>query len=125
MCKCLKISRQTYYTFLKKKEKVKMNVELEIAIIRIFYDNKKAYGTRRIRISLHKEGIHVSRKTISKIMEKHNLVSSYQTKKYRFHAAKVNDKPSQNLINQNFNHHELHKTLVSDLTYVRVNNNLN
>lgn len=125
MYKCLKISRQTYYTFLKKKTKPKVNIELEIAITRIFYDNKKAYGTRRIRIALHREGIQVSRKTISKIMRKHQLVSSYQTKKYRLHTSNVNNKTSENLVNQKFNHHDLHKTLVSDLTYVSVNNNWN
>lgn len=125
MCECLKISRQTYYTFLKKKEQRKVNVELEIAVTRIFYNNKKAYGTRRIRKFLHKEGFRVSRKTTSKIMKKYQLVSSYQIKKYRLYAPKVNNQPLQNLVNQKFNHHDLHHILVSDLTYVRVNHSWN
>lgn len=60
-----------------------MNIELESALIRIFYDNKKAYGTRRIRKALKNERLQVSRKTISKIMKKHRLISSYQTKNIR------------------------------------------
>ncbi len=125
MCKCLKISRQTYYTFLKTNQKNKVTVELESAVIRIFYDNKKAYGTRRIRRALKNERSQVSRKTISKIMKKHHLISSYQTKKYKVINKSINNKAESNLINQKFNHHYLCQVLVSDLTYVSVNNTWN
>lgn len=122
MCKCLKISRQTYYTYLKNKNRNKIDIELEEEVIRIFNDNRKAYGSRRIKQVLARKNKQVSRRLIRRIMRKHNLVSCYQVKKYRTISAGVNEKYNENLVKQSFNNHEKNHTLVSDLTYVKVNN---
>ena len=49
MCKILKISRSHYYNY---KEKIEDKDPLTNEVINIFRDNKKTYGTRRIKAKL-------------------------------------------------------------------------
>ena len=71
MCKILNISRSHYYNY---KEKIENKNPLTNEVIKIFRDNKKTYGTRRIKAKLKEKGYTVSRR---RIMAEEGLVSSY------------------------------------------------
>lgn len=78
MCKTLGISRASYY--YEEKEKTDDSA-LEAEIIQVFNDNRKAYGTRKIKASLNQK---VSRRKIGRIMKKYQLVSVYSQKSLGF-----------------------------------------
>ncbi len=120
--KVLKTSRTTFYYKRKIKQK---NIELENIIIKIFYDNKKNYGTRRLQKELSKIDIRTSRKTISKVMKKHNLVSNYTKKSYKVFSKDCNNSLVENLVDRKFDGRKDCEVLVSDTTYVRVANSWN
>lgn len=74
MCKCLGISRSTYYYEASSKSD---ETELETKIETIFHNNRDVYGSRKIKKELAKGEIQVSRRKICRIMKKLGLVSSY------------------------------------------------
>ena len=120
MCIVLKISRSTYYYELQKSE-----VELQLDnhaedVIRIFKSNRKAYGTRRIKRALAKEGVILSRCRIRRIMRENALVSSYTIAHYKHHKSPSNNDSIDNIVEQKFDNREVLDVVVSDLTYVKV-----
>ena len=89
--------------------------------VQITYDeNRHVYGQRKLKHALLRKGWVVSRRKIGRIMKKRGLVSAYTRKKYRVHAAKVNEAPVPNLLDRQFNNRLPGACVVSDLTYVRV-----
>jgi repressor of nif and glnA expression len=73
MCSVLQISRSTYYYEAKERQ---AEDDVTGAIIEIFKQNRSAYGTRKIKVKLHKRGFTVSRRCIGRIMKEQGLVSS-------------------------------------------------
>ncbi len=118
MCKCLNISRSTYYYEASSKAE---ETELENKIESIFKDNKSVYGSRKIKNKLAKDGITASRRKICRIMKKLGLVSTYTTSKFRPSKNNCNESTIKNELNRNFNDQSEYAVVVSDLTYVRVN----
>ena len=122
MTKILKISKSGYYKY--KEPKAKKD-ELINLIKTVFNDNRRVYGTRKIKVELAKLGYKVSRRRISRLMHQLGLVSVYTHKKYRNHNQSVNNSPKTNVINRDFNNRKENEVIVSDLTYVRVLNEWN
>jgi transposase InsO family protein len=118
MCKVLRIARSTYYY-----EPIKSvdETELEDAVETVFIQNRKVYGSRKIKVSLERQGVILSRRKISRIMKKRNLFSAYSICKFKVHKESVNEAEIPNLLNRQFNEHPEYAAIVSDLTYVRVN----
>jgi hypothetical protein len=80
MCKILKISRSTYYTYKETKTEKDM---LNDIVIKIFNENQSVYGTRKIKVELSKLNHKVSRRHIARInANKTGWVSAYTVKKY-------------------------------------------
>jgi len=117
MCKVLKISRTVYYY---ESTGRKGNSDLENAIVKIFEDSRNNYGTRKIKVMLKNMGIIASRRKISKIMAKYNLISNYTKKQYKIHKVTCNNEKVENVVNREFNNREILEVIVSDLTSVNV-----
>ncbi len=117
MCKCLGISRQTYYYQSKKKPS---ESELEEIVTEVFYQNRKVYGTRKIKKVLDNQDIRVSRRKIGRIMKKRGLKSSYTMAYYKHHGSSCNEAPVENLLNREFARKKPLEAIVTDLTYVKV-----
>lgn len=117
ICKVLKINRSILY--YKQKEKP-LDITLETKIKQIFDENRKAYGTRKIKYKLAEDGIVVSRRRISKIMQKLGLVSCYIKHRPRQKKVKCNEDNCPNLLNREFDRDNTLDVVVSDLTYVSV-----
>lgn len=114
MCKCLGISRQTYYYQPKKKQS---EAEIEEAVTEIFYQNRKVYGTRKIKRVLENQGIRISRRKIGRIMKIRGLKSSYTTTYCKHYGTSCNEAPVKNLLNLEFAHKNPLEAIVTDLTY--------
>jgi transposase InsO family protein len=118
MCDVLNIPRSTYYY----ESKIKENQPDEFTndVINAFKDNRKAYGTRRIKKYLAQKRINLSRRRIGRIMRINGLVSSYTLAKYKIHKDTCNEAKVANIVDRNFDNKERLDVVVSDLTYVRV-----
>src|SRR5690606_27707141 len=80
MCDVLQIARSTFYYDAQER-----NTEDDItgAIVDIFLKNRKAYGTRKIKVKLRERGFIVSRRRIGRIMKEQGLVSTYTVAQYK------------------------------------------
>ena len=75
MFKCLNIPKSTFYY----KPTIKtVDTDFENAVIDEFNKSRKNYGTRKLKKVLRKRNVVASRKRISKVMHKYNLVSNYK-----------------------------------------------
>ena len=88
-------------------------------ICQIFHLNYRAYGTRRIKEALKKEGIFTSRKRIARIMMLNGWRSKYTVKKYRTSKG-VNEADCKNEIQREFSVGQKKRSIVTDLTYINV-----
>lgn len=116
MCKVLGISRSSFYY---KPTIKRVNTVLENEVIEIFNENKKVYGTRKIKDNLTNQA---SRRKIGQIMTKYGLISKYTLKRYKNHKSAVNEEKIANAVNREFNNRAISEVAVSDLTYVRIGN---
>ncbi len=119
MCDVLQIARSTFY--YEAKEQTKQDGVTE-AIVDIFHKNRKAYGTRKIKVKLQERGMIVSRRRIGRIMKEQGLVSTYTVAQYKPHKAACNEESTSNTLNRVFDQTEAKRFVVSDLTYVKVQN---
>lgn len=122
MCRILKISRSCYYKYQEPETK---KDEYTGLICKIFKENQRAYGTRRIKKECQRQGVTISRRRIARIMRSEALASSYTVAKYKVSKSKANNDLVSNHIDRQFNDRIKHEVIVSDLTYVRVGLNWN
>jgi len=120
MCHVLRVSRSGFYDWLRALPSTKTQENERIAVIikSIFMQNRRVYGTRRIKKALAQEGFVVSRRRIGRIMKKEDL--HYQTKK-KFKVttdSKHNLPIAPNLLNREFSVNEPNKYYVGDITYI-------
>ncbi|WP_224749838.1 IS3 family transposase, partial [Polycladospora coralii] len=119
MCDVLQIPRSTYY--YEKKRRVSKDHAITHVIVEIFQKSRQAYGTRKIKVELEKQGFIVSRRRIGRIMKSQGLISKYTTSQFKPKKSKCNESLQANILNREFCQSEALKVVVSDLTYVRVN----
>lgn len=117
MCKCLKIARSTYYYEAKE---LPDETELEEEISTIWGQNRKVYGTRKLKEKLLKSGFIVSRRKIGKLMKKLGIVSKYTIAQYKVHKLTCNEEPVKNELDRKFDNQPKRAVVISDLTYIRV-----
>jgi putative transposase len=119
MCDVLQIARSTFY--YETKEQAKKD-EVTEAVVDIFRRNRNAYGTRKLKVKLQERGMVVSRRRIGRIMKEQGLVSTYTVAQYKTHKTTCNEEIQSNTLNREFDQTEAKRFVVSDLTYVRVQN---
>ncbi|QFF99010.1 IS3 family transposase [Psychrobacillus glaciei] len=130
MCKVLKIARSTFYhdtgiAIQKEQEKLAEEQKLKDKIVVIFEENRKVYGTRKIKDALKKAGLTVSRRRIGRLMDELGIQSKYTKPSYKPMSTPPNEESVRNVLNRAFNVDKEMSVLVSDLTYVRVGGNWN
>jgi putative transposase len=78
MCKCMKVSKNAYYNWLRNKDKPKVasrKLHLKKQIRITFEKSKKIYGSHRIQKSLEHQGLNYSRSYIALLMKEMGLKS--------------------------------------------------
>ena len=119
-CKILGVPRATYYWMLKHPDAGRGPDPITDEVVEVFEGSRREYGAPKMKAALQRRGIVASRRRISRIMKENGLVSAYSKKKYRPHAAKVNEAVLPNILDREFDGYAPHTHIVSDLTYVRV-----
>ena len=128
MCKCLMISKNSYYHWLKSKdlEVVKTPRILLKEKIKIIFDtSNEIYGSYRIQKKLEREGVFYSRSYIWILMKEMGLKSVLKRKFTVTTDSKHSFRIANNVLNRNFTSLKLGEKWVSDITYIRVNDNWN
>ncbi|TCP52652.1 helix-turn-helix protein [Tumebacillus sp. BK434] len=119
MCDVLQIARSTFYYEAKEQAKEEKITE---TIVEIFNKNRKAYGTRKIKVRLQEQGFLVSRLRIGRIMKEQGLVSTYTIAQYKPYKSSCNESPTTNVLDLEFEQTEVKRFVANDLTYVKVQN---
>ncbi len=124
----MKVNRSTVYykSVVNKEEKQRNHQEDLDKVQRVFDENRKKYGSRKIKKVLANEETVFSRRKILRLMKELNIRSCYNTKKYRnYSSKKCNETNCSNLLSRNFDGWSENEVIVSDLTYVEVNGQWN
>jgi len=113
------VTRSGYYRFLSspKGKRVQEEARLSKEIERVFYENKKRYGSPRIFMELKEKGIRCSEKRVAKIMRNNKLVAK-RRREWKGKKLTVKEK-KPNLLNQDFKANKKNAKWVSDITYIR------
>lgn len=128
MCKCMKVSRNAYYRWEKTKHlfiEKESRVVLKERIRLIFYQSRQIYGSYRIQKMLEKEKLFYSRAYVAILMKEMGLKSVLRRKYVITTDSNHSFGISENKLNRAFDSSKLGQKWVSDITYIRVNNDWN
>lgn len=119
MCKVLKVSRSSYYLYLKKKPSKREleNNKISKAIMDIHKASKYRYGAHKIHASLKANGIAISIKRTQRLMKKMG-VRSVIIKKYRPISSKHKIVEQENVLKRDFETKNINEKWVTDITYI-------
>ena len=120
MCQALKVSRSGYYQWIKypnSQRKIE-NMDLKQKIIVIYHNSRRTYGSPRIHQKLLREGYHVSKKRVERLMREAGI-HAVAKKKYRVTTDSKHTLPvAANSLNRNFSVNKLNQSWVADITYL-------
>lgn len=124
MCKVLKFPRSTYYAALnhvpaKREQEQK---EFRNHLLSVYLEFKKRYGAIKLQRELNDRGIPCSVRRVQRHMH-HLGIKSIVVKKYRYekNQGKIPDDKA-NILNRDFKADTVFKKLVTDITYIHVQN---
>ena len=96
------MAKSTYYFELNKKDAVaERNQELLKEIARIFEENKRRYGVRRVHQELINRGRQINHKRVQRLMHKAGLVGKRPKEKYHSYKGEIG-KIADNIIDRDF-----------------------
>lgn len=128
MCKCMQVSRNAYYNWRKSRGEINENEplnKLKERIRSIFNKSKQIYGSHRIQKMLEREGLFYSRSYVAALMKEMGLRSVLKRKFVVTTNSNHSFNISDNVLNREFTSTQLGEKWISDISYVRVNNDWN
>ncbi len=120
MCDVLEVNRSYYYEYAKQgsSESEKPLTDIERMLIDLFNHHKGNYGSRRLKIELHKKGFEVGRYQIRSLMKKHGLVV-IQKPRFKVTTNSNHNEPiADNFLNREFDVDQPNKVWTTDITYL-------
>ena len=128
MCKYMKVSKNSYYHWMKSKEKIaletpKMSLMRRVRVV--FEENRQIYGSFRIQKMLEREGLKYSRSYVGLLMKEMGLKSILRKKYVVTTDSKHSFPLANNELDRDFTTFKLGEKWVSDITYIRVNDDWN
>ena len=90
------------------------------AVVAAHAASKGRYGSRKIKASLERSGVTVSRRRVCRIMRENGLVSAYGRKRFKVHPGAVNEADVPNVVARGFGGRAPRTHICGDLAYVRV-----
>lgn len=120
MCQVLKVSRSGYYDWLKCpiSPRKKKDMQLKRKIRQIYQESRHRYGSPRIHQKLLREGYHVGKKRIERLMQEMGI-QAVARKKYKATTESAHAKPvADNHLNRDFTTEKPSKYWVADITYI-------
>ena len=125
ICRVLPIAPSTYYENIAKRDDVdrlsvraRRDVALKIEIRRVFEENFRVYGARKIWRQLQREGFDVARCTVSRLMRSMGLQGIIRGKPVKTTFPDKSAPSPLDRVNRQFNAPAPNRLWVSDFTYV-------
>lgn len=123
LCEALDVARGTFYNHIFRRadrsKREKEQQELMLKVQQIFDDNQQRFGAEKIRTVLAQNGVRVSVKRVSAIMQELNLRSIRTDAKKQY--KKRQQYAKRNLLEREFTAEHPNQIWVSDITYFKVN----
>ena len=119
-CRLLGVARSTYYSMRSRADRPDAPDPAAPAVVAAHAASKGRYGSRKIKASLERSGVTVSRRRVCRIMRENGLVSAYGRKRFKVHPGAVNEADVPNVVARGFGGRAPRTHICSDLTYVRV-----
>ena len=111
--------KQTMRLRLKREIRKAGEKELVDKVRRVFEENRKLYGCRKMRVALINEGVILSEWKIRRIMRENGLYPVTLRKFKPYKKGKSDGIYSENVIKRNFSPKELNKVWAGDITYIQ------
>lgn len=121
LLKIAKLKRSTYYEIINRKQEDKYE-EIKERILQIYNENKGRYGYRRIKKTLEKEEIKISKKLTLKLMRELGIkgTRSNQKSKYNSYPGEAGQ-VVENLLDRDFTADKENEKWVTDISEFRIN----
>ena len=115
------LKRSTYYEIINKKEEDKYR-EIKERILKIYEENNGLYGYRRIKKTLEKEEIKISKKLVLKLMKELGIRGkrSNQKSKYNSYPGEKGQ-VVENLLERDFKAEKENEKWVTDISEFKIN----
>jgi len=124
----MKVSKNAYYHWFRNKDSLHFNSSkmlLKERIKAVFNNSKQIYGSCRIQKQLERENIFYSRSYIGLLMKEMSLRSVLKKKFVVTTDSNHSFKIAENKLDRDFSSLSLGQKWVSDITYIRVNQQWN
>lgn len=120
MCEVLKLSRTSYYKWLKRgeSERERRDRELIDHILRIHRETRGIYGAPRIHTELRTNGIKVGKKRVARLMREVGICGVTRRKKWRTTIRDRKARPAPDLVEREFRAAEADQLWVADITEI-------
>lgn len=125
ICKVLPIAPSTYYRYKQiesnpdqRSERAQRDDRLKPEIKRVYEENHRAYGARKVWKQLNREGIRVARCTVERLMGQLQLVGVQRGKRCVTTLRDDLAHRPQDLVNRQFTAERPNQLWVADITYV-------
>lgn len=93
-------------------------MELKQKIIEIYHKNRQRYGSPRIYRQLLREGYHIGKKRVERLMQELDI-QAVAKRKYKATTDSAHSKPvAENYLNRNFTPEKPNQAWVADITYI-------
>lgn len=128
MCYCMKISKNSYYNWIKMKHLPKKETTttlLKTRILELFKESREIYGSYRIMNMLEREGLFYSRSYVGVLMRELGLKSVLKRKFVVTTDSNHTYPIAKNILDRNFESSSNGEKWVSDITYIKVNDDWN
>ncbi len=117
MCEVLEVSRSGYYAWKSSQNSKKDNESLKLEIKRVFFENKRRYGSPRVHKQLRIDGISCGRHRVARLMREETLVAR-RRRKYRTVLSEQHNRAKvENILNRKFDVNEPNKVWATDVSY--------
>lgn len=125
MCEVLGLRAENYYRwrrrYRQRADQAEKELETVALIRRVFIENKRLYGYRKMRKAMEKQGVELSEYRIRLLMRKNGLYPMSMRKYRPGRSLAVRTPYVPNELKQNFAAGEPGKILSGDITYIRTN----
>lgn len=119
-CRLLGVARSTYCSMRSRADRPDAPDPAAPAVVAAHAASKGRYGSRKIKASLERSGVTVSRRRVCRIMRENGPVGAYGRKRFKVHPGAVNEADVPNVVARGFGGRAPRTHICSDLTYVRV-----
>ena len=125
ICKLIPIAPSTYHARIairkdpnKQSARTKRDVVLKLEIKRVFNENYKVYGVRKIWRQMQREGFETARCTVERLMRELGICGVIRGRSVRTTVSNKADVCPRDLVNRQFQARAPNVLWVSDFTYV-------